>query len=128
MKTIRTYVSSHVYQTPSGAYYDDRKVGAQRRLTNRRGAAAATSRERMKARVRDEDGKLGFKRVSVNTDIRKKGTKHTGSPDNEDLEADTVYEPEINEELASRYIARKLNQEEPDYDHFNITITGAIEA
>lgn len=124
MKTKREYVSRHIYKTPSGLYYDDR---SGKRRTAKRGEASARSAQRMKARVRDEGGKLTFKRTSVNTDIRKKGTKHTGSPDNEDVEVDTIYDPSINEALASQYIERRLDSEEPTYDHFNISFIGELE-
>lgn len=124
-KTNREYISKHIYKTPSGQYWDDR---TGKRRTAKRGEASAASVQRMKARVRDETGKLTFKRISVNTDIRKKGTKHTGSPDNEDVEADTVYDPMINEALASQYVERRLDTEQPDYDHFNISFTGEVEA
>src|SRR5881396_3889810 len=102
-KIPRTYVSQHIYKTPSGQYWDDR---TGKRRTTKRGEASERASERMKARVRDEKGKLTFKRTNVNSDIRRKGTKHTGSPDNEDVEVDTVYDPTINEALASQYIER----------------------
>ena len=124
VKTVRSYVSRHVYSTPSGAYYDDR---TRKRLTSRRGAAAGRANERMKARYRDEGGKLTFKRLKVNSDTRQKGTKHTGSPDNADFETDSIYDPDINEELASRYVEKRLNQEDANYDHFNLSFQGDAE-
>ena len=126
-KTVRSYVSGHVYRTQRGLWYDDR---SGKRLTSRRGAAAGRANERMKARVRDQQGRLGFKRLKVNSDTRKQGTKHIGSPGNDDFEVDSIYDPEISEnasELASRYVEKKLDQEDAEYNHFNIKFTGSVE-
>jgi hypothetical protein len=120
-KTQRTYVSSHVYQTPSGAYYDDRREGAQRRLSNRRGAAAAAARIRMQARVRDEDGKLGFKQVNVKTDGRAHG-EHNAKYYDREAQVAVSYDPDVNVELATINAIKHLDEDEPEIVHFNVEL------
>jgi len=124
-KRPRSYISSHVYTTPTGLYYDDR---TGERLTARRGAAAGIAQQRMQARVRDEEtGRLTFKRIRVKADIRLKGTKHTGSPDDEESEIDTVYDPDINETFFQRYAEKRLDEAFADYDHWNVESLGFVE-
>lgn len=125
-KTKREYVSAHTYKTPSGMYYNDR---TGKRVTARRGHASEASADRMHARVRDDHGKLTFRRIKANSDTRSKaeGKKHTGSPDNADVEADTIYDPAKNEALASEYVERKLNQESTTDSFFNVTFMGWAE-
>jgi len=124
--TARSYVSSHVYLTPTGMYYDDR---TGKRLTGRRGAASGRSHERMKARVRDESRKLSYKRIKVNTDFRDRQAKgkHVGSPNNADFEVDTIYDSDINESLASSYVEKRLDREDAENDHFNVSFLGDVE-
>ncbi len=117
-KTQRTYVSSHVYQTPSGSYYDDR---TSKRLTNRRGAAAGAARQRMQARVRDEDGKLGFKQVDVKTDGRAHG-EHNAKYYEREAQVAVSYDPDVNDELATLNAIKHLDEDEPEIVHFNVEL------
>lgn len=120
-KTVRSYVSSHVYKTPTGLYFDDR---TGKRLTARRGEASGRAKIRMAARVRDEDGKLSFKRINVTTDGRVKGergAKYYERP----AEVSVSYDPEIDEELALRNAAKHLDEDEPEIIHFNVELAEA---
>ena len=114
---VREYVSGHVYRTKTGLYYDDR---TGKRLTRRRGEASGKARERMKARYRDEDtGRLIFKNIRVTTDGR---SKETGAR-KYDQEADVPvsYDPEINAELAEENARKHLDEDEPEFAHFNVS-------
>jgi len=125
-KTTRSYVSAHVYQTPSGSYYDDR-IG--KRLTARRGSAAGNAQRRMQARVREEEtGRLTFKRIKVKADTReRKPGKHTGSPDDIEAEIDTVYDPDINETFFQRYAEKRLDEAFADFEHWNVESLGFVD-
>jgi len=122
----RQYVSRHTYRTPTGLYYDDR---TGKRLTGARGRSNAANASRMKARVRDESGRLSFIRVKGKSDIRNLAEKKKReTPDEADFESDSVYDPDINETLASQYVESRLDAEDPGFAHFNVQIEETLEA
>lgn len=118
-KIVRSYVSSHVYRTPTGLYYDDRTGD---RLTARRGQASERAKERMKARIQDENGKLGYKQINIITDGRAKG-EHGAKYYHRPAEVSVSYDPEINEKLALKNAAKHLDEDEPEIVHFNVHLS-----
>jgi hypothetical protein len=129
-KPVRFYVSSHVYriQAKDGTrYYDDR---THKQITGRRGRSvekrAPIERERITYRVRDEEGRLSLKKINVNADYRKRGKKHTGSPDNDDFETETAFEPDRNMELAMENARKHLDSDIEDESHWNVSYIEAI--
>ncbi len=121
MTVKRSYVSSHIYKTPSGQFWDDR---TSKRITNRRGASIERNvpkqRERMAVRIRDEHGRLSFRRVKAISDIRSKKAKgaHTGSPGEMEFEEVTIYKPESS--FAHDYVENRANAADEEYSHFNV--------
>lgn len=82
----------------------------------------------MAARVRDH-GKLSYKRVSGKSDRRSKRRKgaHSDSPEEIEFEADTIYDPSINEQLANDYVEKQLNEADKEYSHFDVSDLEFIE-
>lgn len=124
-KTPRVYVSSHIYKTPSGQFWDDRKG---KRITDRRGRSvernAPIQRETIKDRYRDEQGRLSLRNIKVNSDYRKKGAKHKGSPDNDDFVTTTAWADTMNEEVILENARKHLDKDLPDEDHWNLAYLG----
>jgi hypothetical protein len=91
------------------------------------GHARESSAIRAKARYR-EDGKWTYLRIKVNSDIRDKSDKsRKGSPDNDNYNVSTIYDPEINEELALADAEKRLDKEDSEYTHFNLEYLGEAE-
>ena len=122
-RTQRTYISKHTYKTPSGLYYNDQ---TGKRLTGKRGRANESNSKRMQARIRDESGKLSFRRVKVESDSQMIGNK-TISPTTVTLEADTIYDHEKNETYFQEYVRKNLDREDEGYEHFNIRFLSNLE-
>jgi len=115
-KIARVFVASHIYRTPTGLYYDDR---TGKRLTQARGAASGAARERMKARFRDERGRLEFRKLHVTTDGRNKETN--ARKYKQEAEVAVSYDPDISAELAEENARKHLDQDEPNFAHFNVS-------